>query len=141
MAKTQAKNELHWLSGFLSEHSVEVSGVTLCSMYDGLHDHFYKEPIRTDIEVLQDHLDRIEGMIKNLQPNDKIHDLNAVMESVGLDPSIRSDRYKVRKFLMENDLLTYQPTYRKEAWTRLLNGPANGNGAVPATDDQTDAAD
>ena len=128
--KTRERNGIAWISGIADKYNLNLSLKDAGPLYDDICEHFAPAVNRSSIEVMQDALDQLRTVLDQLDPTEPLT-LRHAMTSVGLDPSIRSDAFKVRKFLMDSEVMLHNPRGH-ETWQRRLTGP--GNGTTQATE-------
>lgn len=113
-------------------------------LFTALYLYFNPPTVRTDREVLQDALDTLQEFLAGLNQGQEV-DVKAAMLAIGLDPSIRADALAVRRFMNENNLLTFHPR-QGETWVKRLPAsptppPAPTEEPVAAPAELSDAAE
>jgi hypothetical protein len=116
--KVQARSEFLWFGDWMDEYGIKLDFSTASRAYDKMVEHFNPTVVRSDNDVIADAFDRIRGELDKLEEGMSVS-VDDAMAYGELDPSIRSDRYKVRSFLNEVGVLEHKsPT--EERWVKRL---------------------
>lgn len=79
---------------------------------------FFPEVIRTVQEVLDEFFANLTEALKTWNPAEPLT-LERAIEAGKLNNPSRSDKQKIHKWMMENELLQYHPT-KGESWTKRI---------------------
>jgi len=125
--KTEATGIKWWFNtcrqyGVPQEHQLE--------LYEAIQEHFQPAVRRSESDVLADFFEKAAQAFRDTDPGQPVPDPKDLMREHGLDPTIRSDLRATRKFMLENQLLSYVPGRSAQYVRRLTNGSGGVNAAT-----------
>jgi hypothetical protein len=80
---------------------------------------------RSEPAVLEAATARISGIVNDTPPGQGLPPVDALMKTVGLDPTNRADAAYIRHFLRESDQLTYIPPIKRQ-FVRFIAHSSDG---------------